>query len=843
MALLREEFPMAKILTFTCMLPNGFHARPASHIEALCKEFESSFQWNNSRTGVTGDGKSVLSLIGADILLGDDCWVTIAGNDEQAAFERLSAFIAHELPQCDQVLPKNDENDELEPIPASLANLNPTLLRARPVSQGSAGGKLVPLAGGDLDALTGLPPTQGVEREQHMLAEGMAQLGKSIDRRLMEGNDTTIAVLAAHRSLLGDGVFRQQLLDGLLAGDSCAQSIVAAARHFGRQLAQSASVYMRERELDIRDLCFQLLQQIYGENCFPSLQPLSEDSICIADGLTPSQFLELDKRYLKGLLLANGGGTSHTVILARSFNIPTLVGVDADALRTYHYQQAQIDGDLGLVVCALDEPVRRYYRQEAWVAACLREQQSAYLNLPGRTADGLRMEVAANIAHPIEVSGAFRQGAQSIGLFRTEMLYMDRSSAPGEDELYHLYRQAVEAAEGRVIIVRTIDIGGDKPVDYLNIPPENNPFLGYRAIRIYQEYLLLFHTQLRAILRASAHGPLKIMIPMISSMEEILWVKEQLADVRRSLNDDQIPFDASIPLGIMLEVPSVLFIIDQCCEEIDFFSIGSNDLTQYLLAADRDNAKVTRHYNSLNPAFLRALDHAVQQAHRYGKWIGLCGELAAKGSVLPLMAGLGLDEISMSPPAIAATKARMAKLDAVQCRALLEQAKACRTSLEVEHLLALFRMEQQNAPLIAVECVALDKDWRSKEEVIKGMADNLLLAGRCRYPRKLAGDLWAREAVFSTGLGFGFAIPHTKSEHIEQSTISVARLCSPIGWGEEQARFIIMLTLNKHAADDQHMRIFSRLARRIMHEEFRNQLISADTADAVVALLKHELEL
>lgn len=834
---------MAKILTFTCMLPNGFHARPASHIEALCNEYESSFQWNNSRTGITGDGKSVLSLIGADILLGDDCWVTIEGNDEQAAFERLSDFIEHELPQCDQALPQADESDELEPIPASLANLNPTLLRARPVSQGSAGGKLVPVAAVDLDALTGLPPAQGIELEQSLLAEGIRQLGKSIDLQLMEGNDTTAAVLEAHRSLLQDGAFRRQLLDGIVSGNSCAQAIVAAARYFCRRLAQSASAYLRERELDIRDLCFQLLQQIYGEQCFPSLQPLSEDSICITEALTPSQFLELDKRYLKGLLLASGGSTSHTVILARSFNVPTLVGVDAAALRPYHQQQAQIDGDLGLVACALSEPVRRYYQQEAWVADRLREQQSAYLDLPGRTADGMLMEVAANIAHPIEASGAFRQGAQSIGLFRTEMLYMDRASAPGEDELYNLYCQAVQAAEGKVIIVRTIDIGGDKPVEYLNIPPENNPFLGYRAIRIYQEYLPLFQTQLRAILRASAHGPLKIMIPMISSMEEILWVKERLAEVKLALRNDQIPFDESIPLGIMLEVPSILFIIEQCCEEIDFFSIGSNDLTQYLLAVDRDNAKVTRHYNSLNPAFLRALDHAVQQVHRNGKWIGLCGELAAKGSVLPLMVGLGLDEISMSAPAIAATKARMAKLDSAQCRALLAQAKACRTSLAVEHLLALFRMEQQNAPLIATECVALDRAWRSKEEVIKGMADNLLLAGRCRYPRKLAGDLWAREAVFSTGLGFGFAIPHTKSEHIEQSTISVARLRAPIAWGEEQAQFIIMLTLNKHAAGDQHMRIFSRLARRIMHEEFRQQLVSADTADAVVALLRHELEL
>lgn len=388
-----------------------------------------------------------------------------------------------------------------------------------------------------------------------------------------------------------------------------------------------------------------------------------------------------------------------------------------------------------------------------------------------------------------------------------------------------------------------MDIGGDKPVDYLNIPAETNPFLGYRAVRIYEEYATLFTTQLRSILRASAHGSLKIMIPMISSMEEILWVKEKLAEAKQQLRSEHIPFDEKIQLGIMLEVPSVMFIIDQCCEEIDFFSIGSNDLTQYLLAVDRDNAKVTRHYNSLNPAFLRALDYAVQAVHRQGKWIGLCGELGAKGSVLPLLVGLGLDEISMSAPSIPAAKARMAQLDSRACRQLLNQAMACRTSLEVEHLLAQFRMTQQDTPLVTAECITLDSDWRSKEEVIKGMTDNLLLAGRCRYPRKLEADLWAREAVFSTGLGFSFAIPHSKSEHIEQSTISVARLQAPVRWGDDDAQFIIMLTLNKHAAGDQHMRIFSRLARRIMHEEFRNALVSAASADAIASLLQHELEL
>ncbi|MCG7587677.1 phosphoenolpyruvate--protein phosphotransferase, partial [Photobacterium sp. OFAV2-7] len=444
----------------------------------------------------------------------------------------------------------------------------------------------------------------------------------------------------------------------------------------------------------------------------------------------------------------------------------------------------------------------------------------------------------ANIAHAIEAEPAFNNGAESIGLFRTEMLYMDRTTAPDEDELYNIFCQALEAAGDKSIIIRTMDIGGDKPVDYLNIPTENNPFLGYRAIRIYEEYIELFKTQLRGILRASAHGSLKIMIPMISSVEEILWVKDVLAEVRQELRKEKVPFDEKIPLGIMLEVPSVAFIIDQCCEEIDFFSIGSNDLTQYLMAVDRDNAKVTKTYNSLNPAFLRTLDHVVREVHRHGKWIGLCGELGAKGSVLPLLVGLGLDEISMSAPSIPATKERLSKLDSRECRQLLNKAMACRTAMEVEHLLAQFRMAQSDAPLITTECIVLDADLGSKEEVIKTLSDNLYLAGRCRYPDKLADDLWAREDVFSTGLGFGFAIPHTKSEHIEQSTISVAKLAKPILWGDDEAQFVIMLTLNKHAAGDQHMKIFSKLARKIMHIDFRDSLQKATTAEEIEQLLQ-----
>ena len=833
---------MALVVEFTCELPNGVHARPASHVETLCNTFTSTIEWFNLRTERRGNAKSALSLIGTDTLLGDVCRLEISGTDEKIAHQRLEQWLKEEFLHCDAPL-ATAINVNADPLPESLTRLNPTLFRALSVCSGSAQGVLTLQSSLDLNALAPLPSALSREEEQSLLDNGLTALVKSIELRAMDSESTASTILDAHRSLATDTALRHHILNGVNQGLSCAEAVVEAANHFCAEFARSDSQYLQERVLDVRDVCYQLLQHLYGEQRFPAPGQLTQPTVCLADDLTPGQFLELDKTLLKGLLLKSGGTTSHTVILARSFNIPTLVGVDSESLLPWRNQPVIVDGNAGAIVVDADENVLRYYRQEEHVNQLLHQQQSVWLDHEARTADGLRIEVAANIAHALEAQAAFNQGAEGVGLFRTEMLYMDRASAPGENELYNLFCQALESANGRSIIVRTMDIGGDKPVDYLNIPAENNPFLGYRAVRIYEEYATLFLTQLRAILRASAHGSLKIMIPMISSMEEILWVKEKLAEAKQQLRTEHVPFEEKISLGIMLEVPSVMFIIDQCCEEIDFFSIGSNDLTQYLLAVDRDNAKVTRHYNSLNPAFLRALDFAVQAVHRQGKWIGLCGELGAKGSVLPLLVGLGLDEISMGAPAIPATKARLAQLDSRACRQLLNQAMLCRTSLEVEHLLAQFRMNQQDTPLVTPHCISLNNDWRSKEEVMKGMTDNLLLAGRCRYPRRLEADLWAREAVFSTGLGFSFAIPHSKSEHIEQSTISVARLQQPVRWGDDEAQFIIMLTLNKHAAGDQHMRIFSRLARRIMHEDFRTALVNAPSEEAIATLLQRELEL
>lgn len=833
-----------KSFNFTCELDNGVHARPAAYIDELCNQFTAKITWENKRTGLSGNAKSTLSIIGTDTLKGDECVITIDGDDEEKALEKIQDFITNEFPDCDSPLQVNiEESGEFPPLSRTLTNLAQNIMRGNPVSAGFGRGVLTKLGSVDLNALTDLPKSEGTVAEHKKLEEGIHNLGRSVEYMLSSASSTEMEVLKAHLAIIKDIEFVEILISNLEGNASAAQAIVATAQHYTAQLQRSESAYLRERELDIRDISFQLLQSIYGAEKYNNEITLEKESICVADDLTPSQFLELDKSKLKGLILTHGGSTSHTVILARSFAIPTIVGVTDPALSAHFDEEIILDGNLGAILTDLSEEVSRYYNEEQRVLDVVNQRQEKYREGAILTADGKHIEVAANIAHSVEAKSAFGNGAEAIGLFRTEMLYMDRNSEPDEEELYQIFCEAIDAAQGKSIIVRTMDIGGDKPVDYLNIPAENNPFLGYRAVRIYEEFLEIFKTQMRAIMRASAHGDIKVMVPMISSLEEILWVKDIMAELRQELRKEELNFAERIPLGIMVEVPSVMFIIDQFCEEIDFFSIGSNDLTQYLMAVDRDNAKVVKNYDSLNPAFLRALDYIVSQVHHHGKFVGLCGELGAKGSVLPLLVGLGLDEISMSAPNIPATKERLERLDTRECRQLLNKAMQCRTSQEVEHLLAQFRMDQSDAPLVTKDCITLDNDLRSKDEVIKTLTGNLYLAGRCRYPDKLADDLWAREDVFSTGLGFGFAIPHTKSEHIEQSTVSVSRLANPIAWGDEEASFIIMLTLNKHAAGNQHMKIFSKLARKIMHADFREALMSAESPQAIESMLITELEL
>ncbi len=826
---------MKKEVAFTCELPNGIHARPANHLEAVCRQFSSDITLKNLRNDNTGSAKSVLSLVGTDTLLNDPCSLIIEGDDAEAAFDVLATYLREEFPHCDEEIVVMDEGDVT--LPQSLMNHNPTLIRAKRLSAGIAKGKLIRYNDIELSVFEQEIASLTFEQAKQHVTETL------IDKaELASGQEKEI--IKAHLGILNDETLNEKVSGFVSNGESLAKAILLTVAAITETLMQSSSAYLKERVLDIKDIALQLLMTAHPHVEVSTEFTLTEPSIVIANDLTPSQFLGLDRAFLQGLILTQAGSTSHTVILARAFNIPAVSGVEIDACAKHEGETLFVDGGLGIVALAPSDAVATYFERAMWLAEQIKAAESEYLKLQAQTKDGHKIEIAANIACTVEAESAFAKGAEGIGLFRTEMLFMDRSTAPDEQEQFDAYKEVLETAGDKAVIIRTMDIGGDKPLDYLNLPHEHNPFLGYRAVRIYPQFLALFHTQLRAIFRAAQYGHTKVMIPMIQSIEEIRWVKAQLEIVKAELACDNTPFGA-IELGIMVEIPSVAFIMDQFCKEVDFFSIGSNDMTQYLLAVDRDNDNVAKLYNSLAPSFLRLLRAVVSGAQAHDKWVGLCGELGANKKVLPLLVGAGLNELSMAAPSIAPTKAALRQFDSEACKALFNAACDCATIADVEALLDVFAQSQEDKPLLDVECVLLDCDFNSKEEAIQTLVGNLGVRGRTHVVNELEADIWARESVFTTGLGNGFAIPHTKSDNIAHSSISIARLNKPVIWSDDEdgaVEFVIMLTLNKNQGD-QHMRIFSGLARKLIHESFRNTLKTMTTEVEIISYLQSELSL
>jgi fructose-specific PTS system IIA-like component len=455
----------------------------------------------------------------------------------------------------------------------------------------------------------------------------------------------------------------------------------------------------------------------------------------------------------------------------------------------------------------------------------------------------VRLEVGANASTAAEVAAAMGHGADGVGLLRTELLFLDRPTPPGEDEQFEAYSEVVHAAAGRPVIIRTFDIGGDKPAAYLRMPREENPFLGVRGLRLYEQHPDLLREQLRAIVRASALGPVKVMAPMVATPEEAAWFREQV----RAAQADAPRKAADLPVGVMLEIPAAAMVVDQLCDEVDFFSLGTNDLCQYWMAVDRGNSAVAGLYSARQPSFLRFLRTTVERARARGKWIGVCGEMAGERLNLPLMIGLGVDEISIAPGDVLAIKSAVHRADASRCRELLAAAEACRTPAQVEDLL---RAGAWRAPaseqLLEQGMIEVGSDAASKEEAIKAAVDVLFIAGRTERPRAVEDAVWAREQTYSTGLGFGIAVPHCKTDAVAAPSLAVLRLGAPVDWGSMDGlpvSTVLLLAIPASDTTGAHMKVFAKLARKLMHEGFRARLGGAPDAAAILACLRDELGL
>jgi phosphoenolpyruvate-protein phosphotransferase len=829
---------------FECPLPNGLHARPASLLAAEAARFAAEITLIHEPTGSSANAKSTLALIALDVKHGDGCRVRAAGADAASADAALREFLASVLPGCDEPLAVPAAGPEVA-LPRSLRAACERWYVGTAASPGIGEGVVVVASGLVLPAELAGEASGSHEQEEEKVRRALDAVRAALEAKLaVRPSPIEAAFLGAHLAIASDVALSDRMLEHVRAGCSAGQAIVQAVESFAARLKAAESLYVRERAVDIEDIGLQLLEEIYGERFRAAAPELTQPSIVVAEILAPRQLLALDRSFLRGLVLERGGTTSHAVILARSFGIPALTGVADARANLRSGQEAIVDADLGILIPEVGAPVQRHYERRQRARRRRQERLTRQVHAPAITRDGRRLEVAANVATAEELDPAFAQGADGIGLFRTEMLFMDRDAPPSEEEQFEIYAQAARTAAGRPVIIRTFDIGGDKPVPYLRLPREANPFLGYRGVRIYPQHPDVVAAQARAILRASAFGRVWLMVPMVSTVEEVRWVKARLADVRAGLEAAGIASDPAMPVGIMVEVPSAALSIDQLAAEVDFFSVGTNDLAQYVFAADRESHEVGSLHDVRHPAFLRLLARIAGDAHRHGRWVGLCGEMARDAVNLPLLLGLGLDEISTAAPEIPALKAAIAQSSVADCRVLLEHALACHTAPEVEDLLAAFRAPVATRSLLERELITLGSDSGTKEEAIEEIVDAFSATGRTKRPRELEEAVWAREAAYSTGLGHGFAIPHCKTDAVTASSIGVVRLERPIEWGSvdgRAVRCVILLAIRESDPDDTHMKVFAKLARKLVHEEFRERMLAAAHPEAVLQCLAEEL--
>jgi phosphoenolpyruvate-protein phosphotransferase len=831
---------------FSCPLTNGVHARPASALEEVAREFVSEATVVNGRTGAAANAKSVLSLVATDIRHGDPCVLKVSGPDEQEAMAALTRFVRDKFPHCDDALPEPAAPAGGMRLPPSLRNSGVTVRNGLAVVPGVAQGKVVQIGRFSIPKKLLTETVSDPAAEWKKLNRALKQLIGSYDGRLEQAErGIESELLKALRSILRDVEFTRALHEAVMGrGRTAAGAVADAEAHFTAMLEASGNALLRERALDVQDVCFQLLLQVYGRLIGSGSIQLGPDSIVVAESLTPSQFLALERRHLKGLVLAQAGTTSHTVILARSFSIPTVTGVAGLAGADLSGQEAIVDANLGTLVTDITDPARRYYAMEHRRLESRQRRFWQSAMRPAETQDGRRIGVGANIATAEEAPRAFSSGAEGIGLFRTEMLFLDRDAAPGEEEQFECYRRVLAAADGRPVAIRTLDIGGDKPLEYLRLPKEENPFLGCRSIRIYPGFEALFRTQVRALIRASAHGRLKVMLPMVSTVEEARWVKGIIGEERARCQGEGVPFDAAMQMGAMVEVPAAVLSLEGLCRELDFFSIGSNDLLQYFMAADRANTRVARYNDPLQPAFLRFLAQAVREIRARNKPVSLCGEMGAQPRLLPLLVGLELDELSVALPAIAGVKAGLAGLATGDCRQLAASAIACATVSEVGQLLDQFAA-RRSLPLLDPGLVIVNADAASKEEAIKLAVDQLYVMGRTERPHAVEEAVWVREEAYSTGFGQGFAIPHCKTDAMHFNSLAVVKLRSPVEWGSVDnlpVSVVILLAVREGDASTQHMKVLSRLARLLMHDDFRGQLEKENDAAAICSFLEKSIE-
>ena len=492
-------------------------------------------------------------------------------------------------------------------------------------------------------------------------------------------------IFEAHQEMLSDPALEGKIREFVGVGQTTEQAVVRATEELAGLLASMSDELFAARALDVKDVGRRILRILLG---LPdtALSAITQPSIVVADDLTPSDTASLDPALTLGFITAQGGLTSHSAILARTLGLPAIVGMGSDLLENvFDGVSLVMDGNTGEMILEPGlETIAHYKKIQAQRESKLLVLKNA-AEKEAVTANGRRVEVAANIGDVSSARTAMEHGAEGIGLLRTEFLYLEDTQPPGEEKQYRIYREIFEVMSGRPVIVRTLDIGGDKPPSYFPFPEEMNPFLGWRAIRICLDEPELFKTQIRAILRAAVGHHARVMFPMISDLDELRCAREIVETVKRDLHRDSVEFSEDVPVGIMVETPAAAMLVDILAEASDFFSIGTNDLTQYTMAVDRGNAKVSGLYQPLHPSVLRLIKQTIEAGHAKGKWVGMCGELAGMTKAIPILLGFGLDEFSMNPRAIPEAKHLLSRITDDKAIKIAGQAMSFGTAAEIEN--------------------------------------------------------------------------------------------------------------------------------------------------------------
>ena len=499
-------------------------------------------------------------------------------------------------------------------------------------------------------------------------------------------------VFEAHLTILADPELLGQIKDKIKNDKVNAEAALKSVTDMFIEMfeAMTDNAYMQERAGDIRDVTKRIMSHLLGVT-LPNPALIQEEVVIVAHDLTPSDTAQLDRNYVKGFITDIGGRTSHSAIMSRTLEIPAVVGSGSATTDIQEGEMVIIDGINGVALVDPTDAELADYKQKAADFAAQKEEWARLKDAKSVSADGKEVLLGANIGTPDDVSGANDNGAEAVGLFRSEFLYMNSNELPTEDEQYEAYKAALEGMNGKQVVVRTMDIGGDKELPYLPLPEEQNPFLGYRAIRICLNRQDIFRTQLRALLRASKYGRLAIMFPMIATVQEFKDAKAIFEEEKSSLVAAGVEVSDDIQVGMMMEIPAAAMIADKLAKYADFFSIGTNDLIQYSMAADRGNERVSYLYQPYNPSILRLIKNIIDASHKEGKWTGMCGEMAGDQIAVPLLLGLGLDEFSMSATSILKTRSLIKKLDSNEMKELADKAVSdCETVDEVVSLVKEF---------------------------------------------------------------------------------------------------------------------------------------------------------